>query len=110
MGDAVIRHGIIDAAGINRAQEDMAAGQHRDRPGETPAVAMEHRQGPEINRKMRHLPAQGVVDCIEIRPAVAVDHLGIACCAGGITDSEGIPFIGRRAVGKVFITFRQQVS
>ena len=40
--------------GAHPAQADVRAGDERQRPGKAPAVAVEHRQRPQIDRMLRH--------------------------------------------------------
>jgi hypothetical protein len=54
MRHAVIGDRVIHRLGADPAQADMRAGLHRQRPGEAPAVAVEHRQRPEIDRVLGH--------------------------------------------------------
>ena len=89
-------HGIENCAALHLAQTHLRAGQHRDRPREAPAVAVEQRQRPQVGRKLRHAPGGGVAHRVEIGPAVVRDHaLGIAGGAGGIGHGDGIPFVPR---------------
>ena len=50
VGDAVLRDQLKDLSGTDLAQADIDAGRGGHRPGEAPAVAMEHRQRPEVYR------------------------------------------------------------
>ncbi len=60
------------------------------------SVAVEHRQGPQVLRELRHAPGGGVAHRIEIGPAVVRDHaLGIAGGAGSVGHRDGVPFVLR---------------
>ena len=79
VGDAVSRAGIENAAGFHAAQADVHAGHHAERPGEAPAVAMEHGQGPEVDRMLRHAGGHDIAHGQEIGAAMVVDDaLGVA--------------------------------
>src|SRR3984885_8464480 len=75
----------------------MHAGFHADRPGEAPAVAMEHRQRPEIDRVPADVGSEDVARGEQVGAAVMVyDALGIASRARGIVELERIPLGARR--------------
>src|SRR3546814_6012347 len=50
MGDALVTDQWVDHGRIDAAQADVGAAGRSHRPGVGPAVAVEHRQGPEIDR------------------------------------------------------------
>src|SRR3981189_695689 len=50
VGDAVLPDQFKDPGRLDLAQADIDAGGRRDGPGKAPAIAVEHRQGPEIDR------------------------------------------------------------
>ena len=58
---------------INAAQTDVSAGDCGHRPGIGPAVAMEHRQGPQIDRVVTEPKGDRVADRIQKSAAVVVD-------------------------------------
>ena len=94
--DAVRTDGLEDCPRLDPAQAHVRAGQQRHRPREAPAVAMEHRQRPQVARKMRHAPGRGVAHRVEIRAAVVGHHaLGLAGRARGIGHGDRIPLILR---------------
>ena len=77
------------------AQADMRAAHKADRPGKAPAVAVEHRQGPEVDRVRAHAPDLHVADRVQVGAAVVIDHaLGVAGGAAGVVEADGLPFIG----------------
>jgi len=55
VGDGFFLDQPEDLARPDGAQADMGAADDRDRPGETPAVAVEHRQRPQIDWVVRHI-------------------------------------------------------
>ena len=103
------RDGVVDGRRIDPAHADVGARQGRDGPGEAPAVAMEHRQGPEIDRMVRHLPTDGVRDGVQVGPPVVIDDaLRIARGAGGIVERDRLPFVGGQFPFVIGIALGQQ--
>ena len=87
---------VIHRLGTNLAQADMGAGDDRDRPGEAPAVAVEHRQRPEIDRMAAEIAGDDIGGREQVGAAVVIDHaLGIAGGAGGVVQRDGVPFVRR---------------
>ena len=96
MGHAVAGDGVIDRAGAHPAKADLRAGLHRQRPGKAPAVAVKHRQGPQIDRIPADLRVDGVVQCHQRGAAVVIDDaLRIAGRARGIVQRKRVPFVPR---------------
>ena len=58
------------SGGLELAQADVRAAEGRHAPGEAPAVAVEHRQGPEVDRVGSHVRFHDLVDGVEVGPAV----------------------------------------
>ena len=97
MGDAMGRDGGPDSRPVDTPQADMGPGRQGHGPGKAPAVAMEHRQRPEIDRMPAEIPDEGIAEGVQIGAAVMIEHaLGIARGAGGVVDGDGIPFIAGR--------------
>ncbi|MNL81194.1 hypothetical protein D3C87_2082310 [compost metagenome] len=79
MADPVFADQVEDLLRVDATEEHMHAGQGGDGPGVAPAVAVEHRQGPEIDRVVAHGPGHLVAQGVEVGAAVVVDHaLGVA--------------------------------
>ncbi len=98
MRHLVIGQRIVDRLGAHPAQTDMRAGHHRQRPREAPAVAMEHRQGPQIHRMARHVGGENVAVAHQCRAAMVEHHaLRIAGGAAGVIERDRIPFVVRHA-------------
>ena len=57
---------------LDPAQAHVGAGHCRQRPREAPAVAVEHRQRPQVDRMARHAPREHVADRVQVRAAVVV--------------------------------------
>src|SRR5712691_10656831 len=55
VGDSLLVDQLPDPGGLHLAQADMGAGDGGDAPGETPAVAVEHRERPEVLRVEAHV-------------------------------------------------------
>ena len=72
----------------------MRTGLHRNCPRETPPVAVEHGQGPQVARKVGHLPRRDITHGIQVRASVVGDNpLRVAGGAAGVADSDRIPLI-----------------
>ena len=111
MRHLVVGDGVIHRLRPHRAQADMRAGHHRQRPGEAPAVAMEHRQRPQIDRVLAHAGGEGVGVAHQRRAAMMIDDaLGIAGRAARIVERDGVPFVGRHLPGKVGIAAARNSS
>ena len=60
--DLLVLDETQDRRGPHMAQADTHPGDRGHRPGEAPAVAVEHRQRPQIDGVGGHAPGQGVAD------------------------------------------------
>ena len=92
-GAVVVRHALaVDqlphAAGVDRALGDVARGHRGDGPGEAPAVAVEHRQRPEVGALGREPGHDDLGERVQVRAAVRVD------------DALGRPRRARRVVDR----------
>ena len=95
--DLVLADEIEDRLRLDLAQAHVRAGRRGDRPVEAPAVAMEHRQRPQVHRVLRHRPVEDVVDRVQVRAAIVIhDALGIAGRARGVVERDRVPLVGRR--------------
>ncbi len=109
MGHLVIGDRAVDRGRLDPAQADLRARLQGDRPRKAPAVAVEHRQGPQIGRVQPHVPDQDVADRVQIGAAVMVDHaLGPAGGARGVVERDRLPFIGRKQRREVRIALVQE--
>ena len=110
MIDAMLGQRRVDGLGAHVTQRHAGADRRGQRPGETPAVAVEHRQGPQVHRETAHLPADHVGQRVQVRATVVVDHaLGIAGGAGGVVQGDGLPLVLRQAPGRLGIAFGEQL-
>jgi hypothetical protein len=76
---AHVRHAVLgdhreDQRRIDLAQAYMRAAHRHHRPRKTPAVAVKHRQRPEIDRLRRQRPGHGVADGFQKRTAMMINH------------------------------------
>ena len=84
----------INGGRLHMAQADAHPGGGRQRPGEAPAVAVKHRQSPEIDRVFGQLPGEHIVDGVEVSTAMVIDHpFGIAGGARGVVERNSLPLI-----------------
>ena len=110
VGDAVLSDQLEDFGGIDLAQADIDAGRRRDGPWKAPAVAVEHRQRPEIDRMLAEIAGEDVADGVEVGAAMVGHHaLRIARGSRGIAERDGVPFVLRQPRDETFIALRQRV-
>ncbi len=94
MGDLVIGDGVVHRARAHLAQAHMGAGDDRERPREAPAVAVEHRQRPEIDAVLAHAAGERVADREQMGAAVVIDDaLGVAGGARRVVERDRVPFV-----------------
>jgi len=95
--DTLAADRVEDRLRVDLAQAHVRAAERGDGPREAPAVAMEHRQRPEIARVVRHRPRRRVADRVQVGAAVMRDDaLRIARRARCVRDGDRVPFVGRR--------------
>ena len=100
-GAAVVRHAMIanrveDGARFHLAQADVGTGQRGHRPDKAPAVAVKHRQCPQIHAVPRHFPVDDIGRRVQISAAMVVDDaLRIAGRARCVVERNRFPLIGR---------------
>src|SRR5215471_20775345 len=73
MGDPVLGDRCEDRRRIYPPQADMSASNGSYRPRVSPAVAMKHRQSPEIDRTAIEPEGDRIADGVQKRAAVVVD-------------------------------------
>ena len=107
VGDAVLLDQLEDLGRLDLAQADIDAGGRRERPGKAPAVAMEHRQRPEIDRMLAEIAGEDIADGVEIGAAMMGDDaLGIARRARRVAQRDRVPFVAGRDRREVRIALR----
>src|SRR3546814_2901228 len=88
MRDAVVADEAEDEGRIDLAQADMRPPDGGDGPWVAPAVAVKHRQGPQIDGSGVQAEGEGVGQGIQVGTAMVVDDaLGIAGRTGGVVQS-----------------------
>ncbi len=101
MRDAEPLDRVVDRPGLDPAQTDMGPGERGHGPRKAPAVAMEHRQRPQIDRVLRHAPHQDVAERVQIGAAMVVDDaLRVAGGARGVVERNRVPFVRRGQLGE----------
>ena len=86
-------NGVVHRRRTHLAQAHMRASDHRESPGEAPAVTVEHRQCPEIDAVPAHAAGEHIADREQISAAMMIDDaLGIAGGARGIIERNRVPF------------------
>ncbi len=109
VADPVFADQVQDLLRVDPAQEHVGAGQGGDGPGVAPAVAVEHRQGPQVHRAMAHGPGHLVANGVQVRATVVIDHaLGVAGSAGGVVERNGLPLVIRPVPGKRRVALGKQ--
>ena len=110
MGHPVLGDRAVDGLRLHPAQTDMGARQRGDRPGKAPAVAVKHRQGPEIDRVRRDRLRHQVSERVEIGAAVVIDDaLRIARRTRGVVERDRVPLVLRRPPVEPGIAGRDEV-
>ncbi len=94
--DLVRADRLEDRLRLDAAQADVDAGVRRHRPREAPAVAVEHRQRPQVHGVARHAPVDDVRQRVQVGAAMVIDDaLRIAGGAGRVVERDRIPLVGR---------------
>ena len=95
-----VRRGSASKIGLrlDLAQADVGARARGDRPREAPAVAVEHRQRPQVDRRARGMSqSRMLLTRVQVGAAVVVDHaLRVAGRARGVVQRDRVPFVGGR--------------
>ena len=105
----VVRHALLaeqppDQPRIDLAQADVRAAGRGHRPREAPAVAVEHRQRPQVDRVVAELGLDHLAERVQVRAAVGVDDaLRAAGRARGVVDRDRLLLVAqqRRHAGRV---------
>ena len=85
--DSVRLNRIENSFVPNVPQTDAGAGNGSERPGETPAVAVKHRQRPEVDRVSTHIPTQCHGNRVQIGTPVVIHHpFGITGSSRGVIE------------------------
>ena len=97
VSDPVAVNELPDLRSAHCPQTHLGAAGCGERPHAAPAVAVEDRQGPQVDAVGVEAGMQHLVDRVRVRLTVGDDDaLGIACCAGGVVDPQRVEFaVGR---------------
>ena len=101
VGDSLLPQQPPDLGGLQRPQTHVGAACRGNGPGEAPAVAVEHRQRPQVPGA-RAQP--GVIRHrrgLQVRAPVVVHHaLGPPRRAAGVVDRQQLALVGRHVLGR----------
>ncbi|BAS71984.1 Os01g0343001, partial [Oryza sativa Japonica Group] len=93
---AVPRHAVEDGRRGHPADAHVRAALRRHAPHLAPPVAVEHRHGPQVHRRLRHGVHDHGGEAAQVRAAVAVDHaLGPRRRPGGVVQGDRLVLVGR---------------
>ena len=96
MRDPVLGDGPQGRLWIRPGQAHMRGPHRRHAPGEAPAVAVEHREGPQEDRLRTHIEGRGGTERIQKRTTVGVDHpFRPPGRPAGVVDRDALEFICR---------------
>src|SRR2546428_2454266 len=102
VGDALLVDQLPDPGGLDLAQADMGAGDGGDAPGETPAVAVEHRGPPEGLRVEAHVRLDHLARPVYPRATVRVHYaLGPARRGPGVVDPDRLLLLVEAALDRI---------
>ena len=111
MGNAFFIQQIPDHVGIDSPQTDVCPADGRDRPGGAPAVAVEHRQRPQVAGSEHVTGVDDLPQRIQVGAAVVVhDTLGPARRARGVVDRDRRAFVGHRPWQRVVVAQGAQLG
>ena len=106
---AVLGNRVEDAARSDLAQTDVRACGRRDRPREAPAVRMEHRQRPQIDRGTRHSPVGQLQQAHQVGAAMAGhDTLRVTGGPRRVVQRDRLPLVEGHDALERRIAFREQ--
>ncbi len=109
VGYLVITDQLQDFFRIHPAQANVSARQSGNGPGETPAVTVKHRQGPQVDRMLAHGPHRLIAHAVHVGTAMVInDAFRVTGGAGGVVQGDGIPFVLWQAPLELRVTFLQE--
>ena len=89
VGDPVLVDERPDRVAADLAQADVGAADRGDRPGRAPAVAVEHRQRPQVDARRVVVRVHDLAQRVQVRAAVVVLHaLGAPGGAARVVDAD----------------------
>ena len=99
VGDLLPLDEVEHPGRLQPPQADVRAGHRGHAPREAPAVAVKHRQRPQVGRAVVHADLQRRGHGVQVAAAVRVQHpLGVAGGAAGVIDADRLVFVLHRAV------------
>ena len=108
--DSVRLNSIENSFVPNVPQTDAGAGNGSERPGETPAVAVKHRQRPEVDRVSTHIPAQRHGNRVQVGTPVVIHHpFGITGSSRGVIECNSLPLVFDLEAAVLGVSRRQYV-
>src|SRR3954454_17876739 len=88
----------------------MGSGDRSQRPGGAPAVAVEHRKGPQVAGTIDKPLVDDLAQRIQIGAAMSVDNtLWLARCSGGVIQADRGVLVGNGMIEWMVITSGQQI-
>ena len=102
VGDALGLEELPDPLRLDPAQADVRGAGGRHAPGEAPAVAVEHRQRPEVDRVVAQLGLERDAERAQVGAAMRVDRaLGLAGGARRVVDRDRLVLAADRRLDRV---------
>ena len=99
-----------DLCGVHGPQTHVGAARRGHPPGVRPAVAVEHRQRPQVARACADAEREHLPDRVQVcAPVVADDALGVAGGPRRVAEADRLPLVVREAVlelGRPFVDER----
>ncbi|EDM49264.1 hypothetical protein MDG893_07700 [Marinobacter algicola DG893] len=109
VGDTVVFDASVDLLTVHLPKTHMSTPDGGDCPGIGPAIAMEHRQCPQVDGLGRHVESHGVGHGRKIGTAMVVNHtFWIAGGSRGVIQGNGVPLVCRMLPASLGIAFLQQ--
>ena len=109
VGDTVVFDASVDLPAIHLPKTHMSAANGGDCPGISPAIAVEHWQGPQVDGLGRHVESHGVGHGRQVGTAMMVNHaFGIAGGSRCVVQGNGIPLVCGMLPASFRIAFLQQ--
>ncbi len=109
MRDPVLGDGRENRSGINTAQAHMGPRHCRHCPRIGPAIAVKHREGPQIDRVAVEPERDRIADCIQKGAAMVVhDALRVAGRPGSVIERDRLPFVLRPGPTRRGIAFAEK--
>ncbi len=100
---------LVDRPGLDPAQTHMRTGERGYGPRKAPAVAMEHRQRPQIDRVLRHPPHQDVAERVQVGAAMVIDDpFRVAGGARGVVERDRVPLVLGGDLGEIGVTLGEE--